>query len=221
MSIYQDQKAIRLTKELREYLLEVGIREPALLKKLREQTVTMPERNMQILPEQGQFLNMLVKIHQPKKILEIGTYTGYSSICMALATPDVMITALDKNPEWTKIAKKYWQEAGVSDRIHLIIGQALDALPSIDDQSFDLIFIDADKRNYLNYYEQALRIITNTGIIIIDNVLWNGRVIDPAHADLGTETIRKLNDLIKNDDRLDISMIPIGDGLTILKKKLW
>ena len=140
MSIYQDQKAIRLTKELREYLLEVGIREPALLKKLREQTVTMPERNMQILPEQGQFLNMLVKIHQPKKILEIGTYTGYSSICMALATPDVMITALDKNPEWTKIAKKYWQEAGVSDRIHLIIGQALDALPSIADQSFDLIF---------------------------------------------------------------------------------
>ena len=196
MSIYQDQKAIKLTKQLREYLLQVGVRESDCLKKLREQTVSMPERNMQILPEQGQFIAMLVKILNPKRILEIGTYTGYSSLCMALALPEVSITALDKNAEWTKIAKKYWEEADVSNRIQLTIGPALETLKTFKDQSYDLVFIDADKRNYINYYEEGLRVLSANGIILIDNVLWNGRVIDPAHEDLGTQTIRKLNDLI-------------------------
>ncbi|OYW13001.1 MAG: SAM-dependent methyltransferase, partial [Rhodospirillales bacterium 12-54-5] len=128
MDTYQDQKSIQLTNELREYLLQVGIREPELLKKLREQTANMPERNMQILPEQGQFLAMLVKILNPSRILEIGTYTGYSSLCMALALPNTNITALDKNAEWTKIAKKYWQEANVDNRIQLTIGPAIETL---------------------------------------------------------------------------------------------
>ena len=217
--MYQDQKAIQLTTQLREYLLQVGVREPDCLKKLREQTASMPERNMQILPEQGQFIAMLVKILNPRRILEIGTYTGYSSLCMALALPEVHITALDKNPDWTNIAKKYWQDAGVSSRIDLKIGQALEALKTFDDQSFDLVFIDADKRTYLNYYEESLRVVRENGVILIDNVLWNGRVIDPAHDDLGTETIRKLNNLISTDPRIDICMVPIGDGLTIVKKK--
>ncbi len=219
MSIYQDQKAIKLTKQLREYLLQVGVRESDCLKKLREQTVSMPERNMQILPEQGQFIAMLVKILNPKRILEIGTYTGYSSLCMALALPEVSITALDKNAEWTKIAKKYWEEADVSNRIQLTIGPALETLKTFKDQSYDLVFIDADKRNYINYYEEGLRVLSANGIILIDNVLWNGRVIDPAHEDLGTQTIRKLNDLISTDPRVDICMVPIGDGITIVKKK--
>ncbi len=219
MSMYQDQKAIQLTKQLHEYLLQVGIRELDLLKKLREQTASMPERDMQILPEQGQFIAMLIKILGPKRILEIGTYTGYSTLCMALALPKVRITALDKNAEWTKIAKKYWDLAGVSNRIQLIIGPALETLKTFDDQSFDLVFIDADKRNYLNYYEESLRIVSANGIVLIDNVLWRGRVIDPAHDDLGTQTIRNLNDVISTDPRVDICMVPIGDGITIVKKK--
>lgn len=219
MSMYQDQKAIQLTPQLREYLLQVGVREPDLLKKLREQTANMPERNMQILPEQGQFIAMLVKIFNPGRILEIGTYTGYSSLCMALALPEVRITALDKNPEWTKIANKYWQDAGVSNRIELTVGLALDTLKTFDDQSFDFIFIDADKRNYLNYFEESLRVVKANGVILIDNVLWNGRVIDATHDDPGTQAIRKLNDLISTDPRVEICMVPIGDGLTIVRKK--
>jgi predicted O-methyltransferase YrrM len=217
--MYQDQKAIQLTPQLREYLLQVGVREPDLLKKLREQTANMPERNMQILPEQGQFIAMLVKIFNPGRILEIGTYTGYSSLCMALALPEVRITALDKNPEWTKIANKYWQDAGVSNRIELTVGLALDTLKTFDDQSFDFIFIDADKRNYLNYFEESLRVVKANGVILIDNVLWNGRVIDATHDDPGTQAIRKLNDLISTDPRVEICMVPIGDGLTIVRKK--
>ena len=219
MNTYQDQKAIQLTKELREYLLQVGVREPACLKKLREQTASMPERNMQILPEQGQFIAMLVKILCPKRILEIGTYTGYSTLCMALALPSVSITALDKNTDWTKIALKHWQEAEVSDRIQLIIGPALETLKTFEDQSFDLIFIDANKSHYPEYYEESLRVVSANGVILIDNVLWNGRVIDSAHSDSGTKAIRKLNDIIKTDIRVDICMLPIGDGLTIVKKR--
>ena len=220
MDTYQDQKSIQLTNELREYLLQVGIREPELLKKLREQTANMPERNMQILPEQGQFLAMLVKILNPSRILEIGTYTGYSSLCMALALPNTNITALDKNAEWTKIAKKYWQEANVDNRIQLTIGPAIETLKTFKEKSFDLVFIDANKSDYINYYEEGLRVASPKGILLIDNVLWKGRVIDSAYSDSGTKTIRKLNTLIKNDPRVDICMLPIGDGLTIVRKKL-
>lgn len=219
MDMHQNQKAIQLTPQLREYLLQMGVREPDILKKLREQTANMPEQNMQILPEQGQFIAMLVKILNPQRVLEIGTYTGYSSLWMALALPDVRITALDKNAEWTKIAQKYWQEAGVSNRIELIIGPALDTLKTFNDQSFDLVFIDADKRNYINYYEESLRVVKENGIILIDNILWRGRVIDAAYDDLGTQTIHKLNDFISNDSRVDICMLPLGDGLTMARKK--
>ena len=168
---------------------------------------------------QGRFLSFIAKVYQPSLILEIGTYTGYSSLCMALALPEVRITALDKNPEWTKIANKYWQDAGVSNRIELTVGLALDTLKTFDDQSFDFIFIDADKRSYLNYFEESLRVVKANGVILIDNVLWNGRVIDATHDDPGTQAIRKLNDLISTDPRVEICMVPIGDGLTIVRKK--
>ncbi len=219
MSFYQDQQIIELTKELREYLLQVGVREPEYLKKLREQTANMPERTMQILPEQGQFIAMLVKILNPARILEIGTYTGYSSLCMALALPTAHIITLDKNAEWTKIAKKYWQEAKVDNRIQLIIGPALETLKDFKEESFELIFIDANKSNYLDYYEEGLRIARPNGVLLIDNVLWKGRVINPMHSDSSTQTIKKLNEIIKNDPRVDICMLPIGDGLTIVRKK--
>lgn len=218
MNIHQNQKAIQLTKELREYLLRVGTREPELLKKLREQTVSMPERNMQILPEQGQFIAMLVKILNPKHILEIGTFTGYSSLCMALASAHAHITALDKNAEWTKIAKQYWQEAKVDDRINLIIGPALESLKEIPTNHFDLIFIDANKSDYLNYYEEGLRVLKSNGVLLIDNVLWKGRVIDSTYSDKITNTIKELNTFISTDPRVDICMLPLGDGLTMAKK---
>jgi len=162
---------------------------------------------------------MLVKILNPSRILEIGTYTGYSSLCMALALPSVHITALDKNIEWTRIAKKYWQEAGVDNRIQLTIGLATETLKTFKEKSFDLIFIDANKSDYINYYEEGLRVVAPNGILLIDNVLWKGRVINSAYLDSGTKTIRKLNELIKNDPRVDICMLPIGDGLTIVRKK--
>lgn len=218
MNTYQDLQIIQLTKELREYLLQVGTKEPELLKKLREQTASMPERNMQILPEQGQFISMLVKIFDPKNILEIGTFTGYSSLCMALASPKAQITALDKNVEWTKIAKKYWKEAKVDGRIKLIMGPALETLTTFPDHSFELIFIDANKSNYLNYYEEGLRLLKPNGVLLVDNVLWKGRVIDDTFSDSITKTIRELNTFIRNDPRVDICMLPIGDGLTIVRK---
>ena len=220
MTIYKNEKAIQLTPALREYLLHSSVREPQVLQNLREQTATMPEKDMQILPEQGQFMGMLTKILQPKNILEIGTYTGYSTLCMALSAPTAKITALDVNIEWTKIAKNYWHEAGVSERITLILAPALESLKNFSNNSFDLIFIDADKRNYPSYYKESLRLLSNTGVLLIDNVLWNGRVIDPNYTDTLTNVIRKFNETIKNDERVDVCMLPIGDGLTMIRKKM-
>ncbi len=220
MTIYKNEKAIQLTPDLREYLMHSSVREPQVLQNLREQTATMPEKDMQILPEQGQFMGMLTKILQPKNILEIGTYTGYSTLCMALSAPTAKITALDVNIEWTKIAKNYWHEAGVSERITLILAPALESLKNFSNNSFDLIFIDADKRNYPSYYKESLRLLSNTGVLLIDNVLWNGRVIDPNYTDTLTNVIRKFNETIKNDERVDVCMLPIGDGLTMIRKKM-
>ena len=220
MTIYKHEKAIQLTPDLREYLLQSGIREPAVLQSLREETATMPEKDMQILPEQGQFMSMLIKILQPKNILEIGTYTGYSTLCMALAAPGAQITALDVNIEWTKIATKHWQKAGVFERIKLILAPALESIENFANNSFDLIFIDADKKNYPNYYRESLRLLSNSGIMLIDNVLWNGRVIDQKFTDDLTNVIRQLNEIIKNDQTIDVCMLPIGDGLTMIRKKM-
>lgn len=218
MTIYKGPKAIQLTPELREYLLGVSVRESQVLKKLREHTATMPEKDMQILPEQGQFMKLLTKILQPKNILEIGTYTGYSALCMVIAAPNARVTVLDINVEWTKIAEKYWTEAGVRERIELIIAPAEESIKKFANASFDLIFIDANKKKYLLYYQEGLRLLSDQGVMLIDNVLWNGRVIDPNYDDSLTKTIRSLNETIKNDLSVDICMLPIGDGLTMIRK---
>ena len=219
MAIYKGDKFITLTKELRNYLLENSVREHPVLKDLRLKTSSMPQSAMQISPEQGQFMALILKILNPKNILEIGTYTGYSSLCMALAAPNAKIVALDKNVEWTKIAKQHWQLANVSERIELILGNASEILPTLPHYHFDCIFVDADKINYPFYIKQGLKHLTPSGIILIDNVLWNGRVIDDSYQDENTKIIREVNVMLANDESLDISMIPIGDGLTIIKQK--
>lgn len=218
MTIYKGPKAVQLTPELREYLLDVSVHETPVLKRLREHTASMPEKDMQILPEQGQFMKMLTKVLQPKSILEIGTYTGYSALCMALAAPNAKLTVLDVNFEWTKIAEKFWTEAEVRERINLIIAPAEESMKNFSDNSFDLIFIDANKKKYPLYYQEGLRLLSNQGVMLIDNVLWNGRVIDPDYDDPLTKTIRSLNETIKSDASVDICMLPIGDGLTMVRK---
>lgn len=219
MTIYKGSKAIVLTDDLREYLLKNGVKEQQVLIDLRLQTSKMAEKDMQILPEQGQLMAMILKILNPENILEIGTYTGYSTLCMALAVPSAKITALDKNIEWTNVAKKYWQIAGVDQRINLILGDAAQTIKTLPYAHFDCVFIDAKKADYPIYIKESLERLTKKGIIFVDNVLWNGRVIDDSYQDLNTQTIRQVNSMLANDDSLDISMIPIGDGLTIVRKK--
>lgn len=219
MTIYKGSKAIVLTDELRAYLLAKGVKEPPILRDLRLHTENMPEKDMQILPEQGQLMGMLLKVLNPKNILEIGTYTGYSALCMALAAPNARIVCLDKNVEWTNIAQKYWSIAGVSHRIKLVLGDAAKSLKTLPLKFFDCIFVDAKKKDYPIYITEGLERLSPRGIIILDNVLWNGRVIDKNFNDVNTQTIRDLNDRLVNDDGLDISMVPIGDGITIIRRK--
>ena len=215
-------KNLGLSPILYNYCLQNWLREDDILKALREQTAKMPERYMQILPLQGQFMAFLVQLIGAKRILEIGTYTGYSSLVMAKALPkDGKIITCDKNSEWTKIAKTYWEKAGVSEKIDLRLAPALETLQKLLDekQQFDFIFIDADKKKYNAYYEICLNLLAPKGTIAIDNVLWAGKVADLDQQDGSTLEIRKLNHNIHNDQRVDISLVPIGDGLTLIKKR--
>lgn len=216
---------INLDKSLFNYLLKFSLREDAVLKELREFTLTNIYRSdMQIAPEQGQFMNLLTKIHGAKKCIEIGVFTGYSSICVSKALPmDGILYALDNNIEWTNIAKTYWEKANVSSKIELKIGDAVDTLLELihEEQanSFDFVFIDADKKNYSNYYDLSLKLLKPGGIIVIDNVLWSGKVLDKSTSDEETVSIKALNEKIIADETVDISMVPIGDGITIVRKK--
>jgi predicted O-methyltransferase YrrM len=211
-----------LDKALYNYCIQNWLRENDSLHSLRKQTEKMPERYMQISPLQGQFMAFLLKSIGAKHVLEIGTYTGYSALVMAEALPeDGSVTTCDKNIEWTKIAKTYWEKAGFSHKIELRLAPALDSLKKLLDEKkiFDFIFIDADKNSYNSYYEMCLALLSPQGIIAIDNVLWAGKVTDLSHQDLATLEIRKLNTNIHNDRRVDISLVPIGDGLTLIKKR--
>lgn len=217
-------KTINLTPELYDYLLRVSLREPEVLKKLREETHHMKQYMMQISPEQGQLMALLVELISAKKTLEVGTFTGYSALVVALALPpEGKIIACDINEEWTTIAKRYWKEAGVADKIDLRIAPALQTLQQLLDKgaaaSFDFAFIDADKNNYTAYYEKCLELIRPGGLIAIDNVLWDGAVADSSNQDKDTNSIRKLNDTIARDQRVSMSLLPIGDGLTLARKK--
>jgi predicted O-methyltransferase YrrM len=215
---------LNLTPELYRYLLKNSLREPEVLKELREQTHTMSMSQMQISPEQGQFMALLVELIQAKKTLDIGVFTGYSALAVALALPkDGKVVGCDINGEWTKIARKYWEKAGVTDKIDLRLAPAADTLQILINQgeagTFDFSFIDADKANYDLYYEKSLRLLRTGGLIAIDNVLWSGKVADSSVDDRDTVAIRALNEKLLNDDRVSLSMLPIGDGLTLARKR--
>ena len=209
--------------ELRNYLWEKGLDENPVLKRLREETENHPFALMQICPEQGALMANLVRLISAKKAIEVGTFTGYSALAVALALPeDGYLLACDISEEFTSIGKPYWEEAGVSENIDLQIAPAIETLKSkIEDgesNSYDFAFIDADKINYLNYYELCLDLIRPGGVIAIDNVLWGGSVIDSARTDDDTKAIREINDFIVSDKRVNISMIPVGDGVTLAVK---
>ena len=210
--------------ELRNYLWEKGLDENPALKRLREETENHPFALMQICPEQGALMANLVRLISAKKAIEVGTFTGYSALAVALALPeDGYLLACDISEEFTSIGKPYWEEAGVSENIDLQIAPAIETLKSkIEDgesNTYDFAFIDADKINYLNYYELCLDLIRQGGVIAIDNVLWGGSVIDSARTDDDTKAIREINDFIVSDKRVNISMIPVGDGVTLAVKK--
>jgi predicted O-methyltransferase YrrM len=214
---------IAMDDQLATYLRSVAVREPPVLQDLRIHNADYPQGHMQICPEQGQFMGLLVQLLEAKKILEVGVFTGYSSLAMALALPtDGKIIACDVSVESTDIARHYWQAAGVTAKIDLRIAPALETLANLLSEgaanSFDLAFIDADKANYPQYYELCLQLVRPGGVVLIDNVLWYGRVADPMVIDNRTTILRELNQKIHQDDRVNIAILPIGDGLTIARK---
>lgn len=212
-----------VTDDLASYIREVTLREPEALKRLREETENHPHASMQTAPEQGQFLNLLARILGAKKTLEIGVFMGYSSTWVALALPaDGKIVACDRSEEYAARARRTWREAGVEAKIELRVAPGLDSLDALIAEgqagSFDLAFIDADKSNYSNYYERALTLVRRGGIIATDNVLWDGSVIDPADHSVDTEAIRAYNRQLHRDSRVTLSLVPLGDGLTLACK---
>jgi len=214
--------SIGLSQELHAYLVKVGVREPDVLRRLRERTAALPEHGMQIAPEQGAFMSLLIKVMGARRCLEVGTFTGYSSTAVALALPaDGRLVCCDVSREWTDIARETWTEAGVADRVELRLGPALETLDQLlaegDAGRFDFAFIDADKPNYDGYVERALRLARAGGLIAIDNVLWSGRVADSSADDESTVAIRSLNEKLATDERVEVAMVPIGDGLTLLR----
>lgn len=216
-------RTLCVTNEIYEYMLSVSFREPEVLGRLRAETATDEKAQMQIAPEQGQFMAMLIKLLGAKRTLEIGVYTGYSALWTALALPDDgKIIACDVSKEWTAVARRYWQEAGVAHKIDLRLAPAAKTLSQLIEEgragSFDFAFIDADKQNYDLYYESCLQLVRPGGLIAIDNVFWGGSVADSSDTDSDTEAIRALNNKIHADPRVDISMVPIADGLTLARK---
>jgi predicted O-methyltransferase YrrM len=213
-----------LEPNLYNYLLSVSLREAEILAQLRQETAEHPMAMMQIAPEQGQFMALLVQLIGAKKTLEIGVFTGYSTLVVALALPsDGKVVACDVSEEFTAIARRYWQQAGVTNKINLHIAPAIETLDNLlaagEGESFDFAFIDADKSNYDVYYERSLQLIRPGGLIAIDNVLWSGRVADPQVQDNRTSKIRALNEKLHQDQRITLSLVPIGDGLTLALKK--
>lgn len=218
-------QSIGLSDPLYQYLLANSVREPEILAKLRAETAAYPLANMQISPEQGQLMGLLVQLIGAKKCLEVGVFTGYSSLVVALNLPDDgRIVACDVSNEFTSVARRYWQEAGINHKISLDIAPALETLDRLiadgESDTFDFAFIDADKNNYGAYYNRCFQLVRQGGLILVDNVLWYGRVADPAmDSDKRTQAIKDINQQIYHDDRVQISLIPIGDGLTIARKK--
>ena len=217
-------KTILMDDQLLEYLRQNSVREPDVLQELREETQKLPHSGMQISPEQGQLMAMLVKLVNAHKIVEIGTFTGYSSTVMALAMPeDSQLIAFDISEEYTRTARRFWKKAGVDQRVKLVLGNAKESLKDFlqtgEQESVDLAFIDADKSSYAEYYECCLKLIRPGGLILVDNVLWSGQVADASNHDKDTEALRIFNAALSSDQRVDLCMVPIGDGLTIARKR--
>jgi predicted O-methyltransferase YrrM len=219
-----DEKNFTLSDELLEYMLSVSLREPELLRKLREETATKPGAHQQIVPEQGQFMAFLIQLLGAKKTLEVGVFTGYSALSVALALPpEGRIIACDINPETTAIARRYWQAAGVDGKITLKLAPALQTMDELikdgESGTFDFIFIDADRKNYDAYYERSLVLVRSGGVIMIDNVLWSGRVLESITMDSETAAIDVLNKKLHDDPRIALSLLPMSDGITLALKK--
>jgi predicted O-methyltransferase YrrM len=222
--MFMYKRPFGLDETLYQYVLANSLKEPEILAQLRQETAQHPQAIMQISPDQGHLMAFLVKLMGAKKALEIGVFTGYSALSVALALPpDGQLIACDVSVDYTTIARRYWQAAGVADKITLHLAPALDTLDRMlaegQANSFDFAFIDADKGNYGNYFERALQLIRPGGLIAVDNVLWSGKVADAAVQDKITETIRAFNAALYQDDRVMVSLLPIADGLTLALKK--
>ena len=214
---------ININDQLRAYLLNHSLVADKTLEDLRIETSKLKESQMQISPEQGSFMSMLIKILNAKYTLDIGVFTGYSALIVAQAmNDDGKVTAMDTNIEWTNIAKKYWKIANVDHKIDLFIAPAIETLDMLilEEKSglYDFAFIDADKINYIEYYERSLELVRSNGLIAIDNVLWGGKVLESESIEPATRAIKRFNNHIYNDSRVEMSMLPIGDGLTLARK---
>ncbi len=213
-----------LEDKIYDYLKAVSLREPPILKRLREETAKLPGAIMQVSPDQGQFMALIAKITGVRKAIELGVYTGYSSLVVALVLPpDGHLIACDINDDYTNIARRYWDEAGVTEKIDLRIGPALDTLDEMlntgEAGSYDFAFLDADKDEYAEYYERCLKLLRVGGLILVDNVFGFGKVFDESNADETIQTIRAFNKKLFTDDRIDLSIMPMGDGLSLARKK--
>ncbi|MBE9028188.1 class I SAM-dependent methyltransferase [filamentous cyanobacterium LEGE 11480] len=219
--MYKNQ--LGLAEPLHNYIIRHANAEPPLLAQLREETSTHPQARMQISPEQGHLLAMLIRLMGAKRALEVGVFTGYSSLAVVMALPeDGYMVACDISRSFTKTARHYWQQAGVEHKVDLRIAPALATLDQLIQENvepFDFAFIDADKGNYENYYERTLQLMRTGGLIVVDNTLWSGRVADPTDQDKITRTLRQFNQVVAQDERVDVLMLPIGDGLTLAYKK--
>jgi predicted O-methyltransferase YrrM len=214
-----------LDASLYDYYQAIAFREPEILKELRQATSQLPMANMQIAPEQGQFMALLVQLTGARKILEIGVFTGYSSLAMALALPPQgRILGCEISAEYAVIARQFWQKAGVSEKIDVLLGPAVTSLEQLlangEQESFDLAFIDANKSDYDQYYELSLQLVRTGGLILIDNVLWSGKVLEPAaEKDFDTQVLQELNDLVAKDLRCEKVLLPLRDGLMMVRVK--
>ena len=218
------RETLQLSDAVYQYLQDHSLRETTVLRRLREETATLKEARMQLSPEQGQLLTFLAELTGARKAIEVGTFTGYSALCVASALPnDGCLIACDVSETWTAIGQRYWEEAGVERKIDLRIAPALETLDELlaagEAGSYDFALIDADKENYKAYYERILLLLRSGGLLLVDNVLWSGKVADPNHTEASTLAIRAFNRKVHEDDRVSLSMLPIGDGMTLIRKR--
>ena len=218
------RQTLQLSDAVYQYLQDHSLRESDVLRRLREETATLKEARMQLSPEQGQLLTFLAELTGARKAIEVGTFTGYSALCVASALPnDGCLIACDVSETWTAIGQRYWEEAGVDRKIDLRIAPALETLDELlaagEAGSYDFALIDADKENYETYYERILSLLRSGGLLLVDNVLWSGKVADPDHTEESTLAFRAFNRKVHADDRVSLSMLPIGDGMTLVRKR--